>query len=396
MRHERQVELLRRLRGEDAPRPGPLGAASRHNPASVYTSPERFAAEVATLFRGQPVLVGLTCEVREPGSYLTLTVGDVPLVVVRQADRSLKAFVNVCRHRGTTLLSEARGDGLRSIRCPYHAWTYGLDGALRAFPGAEAGFDDIDKATHGLIEVPVAEGCGLVFALADAAGAPFRVEDALHGAAEEIADFDIGNYDHVDSRERVWAMNWKLALDTFTEPYHIPWLHKDSIAPYYLFDRWIYDAFGPIQRFIGCRKSILTEFDKASEDDWDLLPHATLQYLLVPNAVLVHQIDHLELWRFVPLAPARTLIRTSVYSPIDATRSTSYFVKNLDVLLGVTDVEDFPMQEQVQRNLASGAMPELVYGKMEPALAAYHTAVDDQLALASARPVSPPSGRRSG
>ena len=87
MRHERQVELLRRLQGVDAPRPGPLGPASMHNPASVYTSPARFADEVRLLFRGQPVLVALSCELREPGAFVTLTVGDVPLAVVRQPDR---------------------------------------------------------------------------------------------------------------------------------------------------------------------------------------------------------------------------------------------------------------------------------------------------------------------
>ncbi len=232
----------------------------------------------------------------------------------------MKGFVNVCRHRGSTLLTAPCGDGLRSIRCPYHAWTYGLDGALTAFPGAEPGFDDVDKATHGLIEVPVAEQFGLVLAVADPAAGPFDVADALHGAEVEIADFGIGAYRHVESRQHEWAMNWKLAMDTFTEPYHIPWLHKDSIAPYYLFDRWIHDAFGPHQRFIGCRRSVLSELDKPNEDDWELLPHATLQYLLVPNAVLVHQIDHLELWRFTPLAPDRTLVRTSVYSPPDAPR----------------------------------------------------------------------------
>jgi phenylpropionate dioxygenase-like ring-hydroxylating dioxygenase large terminal subunit len=174
-------------------------------------------------------------------------------------------------------------------------------------------------------------------------------------------------------------------MDTFTEPYHIPWLHKDSIAPYYLFDRWIHDAYGPHQRFIGCRKSVLEEVTKPDEADWDLLPHATLQYLLVPNAVLTHQLDHLELWRFVPLAPDRTLVRTSVYSPPATTRTPSYFVKNLDILLGVTNTEDFPMQERVQRNLASGAMPEVVYGKMEPALVAYHQAIDALLAAATPR-----------
>jgi phenylpropionate dioxygenase-like ring-hydroxylating dioxygenase large terminal subunit len=222
----------------------------------------------------------------------------------------------------------------------------------------------------------------LVFAVADPDAAAFTVADALRGAEEEIADFRIDRYSFVDSREHEWAVNWKLIMDTFTEPYHIPWLHKDSIAPYYLFDRWIHDAYGPHQRFIGCRKSVLNEFDKPSEDDWELLAHATLQYLLVPNAVLTHQLDHLELWRLIPLAVDRTLVRTSVYAPPDAPREASYYEKNLDILLGVTNTEDFPMQEQVQRNLTSGAMPELVYGKMEPALAAYHTALNEQLAAA--------------
>jgi phenylpropionate dioxygenase-like ring-hydroxylating dioxygenase large terminal subunit len=380
MRHERQVELLKRLQGVDAPRPGPLAESSMHNPATSYTAPDRFDAEMRALFRGQPVLAALSCELRQPGSYTTITAGGVPLAVVRQTDGSARAFVNVCRHRGSTLLGSTCGDGLRSIRCPYHSWTYGLDGALQRFPGAEPGFDDIDKATHGLLEVPVAEGVGLVFAIADPAAGPFSLDDALHGACDEIADFGIADYDVVDTRDHEWAMNWKLVMDTFTEPYHIPWLHKDSIAPYYLFDRWIHDSYGPHQRFIGCRKSVLDELDKPDEDDWDLLPHGTLQYLLVPNAVLVHQMDHLELWRLQPIAPDRTLVRTSVYSPPDPPRRPEYYVKNLDILLGVTNTEDFPMQEQVQRNLASGVVPELVYGRMEPALVAYHTAVNELVA----------------
>ena len=370
MRHERQVELLSRLAGVDAPRQGPLGPASIHNPASAYTSAERFAEEVRLLFRQRPVLAALSCDLREPGSFATLTAGDVPLAVVRQPDGAVRGFVNICRHRGATLLLAPRGGGLRTIRCPYHAWTYGLDGALRAFPGAEAGFDDVDKATHGLIEVPVAEEHGLVFAIANPTAPLFTVADALHGAETELADFDIGAYEHVETRDHEWAVNWKLTIDTFTEPYHIPWLHKDSIAPLYLFDRWIHDADGPHQRFIGCRKSILDELAKPDEADWELLPHATLQYLLIPDAVLVHQMDHLEPWRLTPLAPDRTLVRTSVYSPPNATKPPEYFVKSLDMLLGVTNTEDFPMQERVQRNLASGAVPEVVYGKMEPALAA--------------------------
>ena len=241
MRHERQVELLRRLVGEHAPRPGPLAPASMHNPADAYTSPTRYDDEVRTLFHGGPTVVALSCELTEPGSYVTLLVGTVPAVVVRQVDGSVRGFVNVCRHRGSTLLAAPCAEPLGSIRCPYHAWTYALDGTLQRFPGAEAGFDDVDKATHGLVEIPVAEAHGLVLTIADPAADAFTVDDALHGAAEEIRDFGIGAYQHVDSREHEWAMNWKLVMDTFTEPYHIPWLHKDSIAPHYLFDRWIHD-----------------------------------------------------------------------------------------------------------------------------------------------------------
>jgi phenylpropionate dioxygenase-like ring-hydroxylating dioxygenase large terminal subunit len=380
VRHERQVELMRRLAGSDAPRPGPLAAASRTNPAAAYTSPDRFADELRVLFHGSPVLVALSCELRGHGSFVTATVGTAPIAVVRQRDGSVKGFVNICRHRGSTLLTAPCGDGLHDIRCPYHAWTYGLDGSLLRFPGAEPGFDDIEKSTRGLIEVPVAEAHGLVWALADPGATRFDVDDALHGAADEISAFDLGAYDHVETREHEWTMNWKLVMDTFTEPYHIPWLHRDSIGPHYLFDRWIHDAFGAHQRFIGCRRSILDELTKPNESDWNLLPHATLQYLLVPGAVLTHQIDHVELWRLTPLAVDRTLVRTSVYSPPDAPRDRTYYVKNLDVLLSVTDHEDFPMQEQVQRNLASGLVDEVVYGKMEPALVAYHTAIDELLA----------------
>ena len=380
MRHERQVELLRRLRGPDAPRPGPLGAASLHNPASVYTSPERFEAEMRVVFGHMPQLAALSCEVSRPGSYYTTTVGRVPVVIVRQTDGSVRGFVNACRHRGSVIFNAASGDGLRKITCPYHSWTYGLDGCLQAFPGAESGFDDIDKSTHGLHEVFAAEGHGLIFVRLD--NVPFTVDDALCGAEDELADYGLADYQHIDTRSSEWKMNWKLVMDTFTEPYHIPWLHKDSIAPYYHFDRWIFDAYGPHARFIGLRKGVLEETLKADEADWNLLPHGTTQYLLLPNAVLVHQVDHFELWRLVPLGPDRTVAVTSIYAPRGelSERARGYFVKNLDVLLGVTNVEDFPAQEGVQRNMASGTFTDVVYGKMEPALVHYHTAINKLLA----------------
>lgn len=379
MNRARELELLARLDPATAPRPGPLGERSVRNPASAYTDPERFERERAVLFRGWPSLVGLSAECPEPGDYLTADLGGVPVVAVRQRDGSLRAFVNACRHRAATLL---RGQGCtrRSIVCPYHGWTYGLDGRLLARPRAEPGFDDVPRRELPLRPVAVAEAHGLVFARAGGAE-PFGVEAALHGAEEELAGYGFERYCPIESRTQELPFNWKLVLDTFTEPYHIPWLHRSSIAPDYIADQWILDHYGPHSRLIGLRTSVRAELEKPDEADRRLLPHGTTQYLLLPNAVLVHQIDHLELWRLTPLAVDRTRATTSVLAPRApaSEKERAYWVKNLDALLAVTDSEDFPAMARVQANLASGAVPELVYGRMEPALVHLHRAIDAAL-----------------
>jgi phenylpropionate dioxygenase-like ring-hydroxylating dioxygenase large terminal subunit len=377
---ERQRELLSRLSDPKAVFPGPLGAKSVRNPATAYTSADRFERERALLFRGLPLLVGLSTECRRPGDYLTADLGGVPVFVIRQDDGMLRGFANICRHRAARLV-DGCGRAGRSIVCPYHAWTYGLDGRLRGMPGAEAGFDDVDKAELGLVPVRVAEQYGLIFARSGE-GEAFSVDDALQGAQAEIASYGIERAELIETRVQELPINWKLVVDTFTETYHIAALHKKSIDPHYHSDRWIVDEYGAHTRLIGVRSSIDVEFAKSDERERRLLPHATTQYLLMPNAVLVHQIDHFELWRVEPLAVDRTRVATSLFSPGPpaSEKARAYFVKNLDVLLGVTNMEDFPVMAQIQRNLASGALPEVVYGKQEPALVHFHASVDALLA----------------
>jgi hypothetical protein len=218
--------------------------------------------------------------------------------------------------------------------------------------------------------------------LARAEGGAFRVDDALAGAQAELAAYGLERYVAIETRRFEVAFNWKLVVDTFTEPYHIPWLHKASIAPHYYFDRWVFDAYGPHGRFIGVRKSVAAELEKPRDAGRRLLPHATTQYLLLPNAVLCHQIDHVELWRLTPLAVDRTQIATTLFAPgaPQSERERAYWVRNLDVLLQVTNAEDFPAMQRIHENLASGAVPDVVYGKMEPALVHFHESVNAALA----------------
>ncbi|HEY8120546.1 MAG TPA: aromatic ring-hydroxylating dioxygenase subunit alpha [Myxococcota bacterium] len=383
MKRERELELLARLADPAAPRPGPLGPYSLRNPASAYASAERFARERDALFQRRPNLLGLSSECARPGDYLTGSLGGVPVVAVRQLDGSLRAFVNACRHRASRLL-DGCGRLERAIACPYHGWLYELDGRLRARPGAEPGFDDIARERLSLHPVAVREAHGLVFARA--AGGAFEVDAALEGAQEELAAYGLEHYVHIETRAQEFAFNWKLVIDTFTEPYHIPWLHKATIAPHYYFDRWLFDAYGVHGRFIGVRKSVAEELARPLDTESRLLPHGTTQYLLMPNAVLCHQIDHVELWRVTPLAVDRTRVATSLFAPRapESDKERAYWVKNLDVLLRVTYAEDFPAMARIHENLASGAVPEVVYGKMEPALVHFHESVNALLAADAA------------
>lgn len=378
MTPERQQALLRRLENADRSASWPLAEASYRNPALSYTDPVRFERERTVLFRQRPQLLGLSREIAQPGAYLTADLGGVPVLVVRQADGSLKGFVNACRHRGAPI-AEANGKPRLRFSCPYHGWVYDADGALVARPYAEDAFGDVPAKDCALKPVAVAEGYGLVFAQAEG-GEGLTAESALCGAEEEIAGYGLGSYTLIEGREREWPINWKLVLDTFCEAYHIRALHKATIAPDYLSDLSLFDSYGPHPRMIGLLKTVLQELDKP-DGERRLLPYATAQCIFMPSGLITYQRDHIELWRVTPLAVDRTLVRTSLYAPTtpQSEKQWAYWRKNLDALLGVTGTEDFPLMMKIQQTLASGALPELIYGRNEPALIHLHRSIDRAL-----------------
>lgn len=382
MRLERQRELLDRLAAAEGEGPWFYAPASMRNPASAYTDAQRFERERQILFRERPQFVGLTADCAQPGAWLTADLGGIPIVVLRQADGSLRAMVNACRHRGARLLEGSGAGGLRRIVCPYHGWTFETDGRLAHRPAVGCGFDDIagDCDLHARA---VAEKYGMIFVHPGAA-TPFEVDSVLCGAERELADFGLESYVHIETRSNSWKMNWKLVLDTFTESYHIRFLHRNSIAPLFLNDV-LFDPFGPHPRTIGLRKTIIEELRSKPRDQWQLLPFATTQYILVPNGLVTYQLDHIEVWRVTPIDVDTVQVATGIYAaeaPRDD-KARRYWTRNLDILLQVTETEDFPQMELIQKNLASGALPELIYGRLEPALIHMHASINAALAAGS-------------
>ena len=196
-------------------------------PWSWYTDPEVFARERELIFRSAWQYAGHTGQLFDSGAYFTFQAGAVPIVVVRDGDGSLNAFVNVCRHRGFPV---ARGDGKRAtLQCGYHAWTYGLDGRLRAAPRS-AGEPGFDPAELSLVRARVETWGPFVFVNADAEAAPLA--DTLRDLPELVAaggvDVDALEFRH--RAESAVEANWKIVCENFLECYHCAVAHPQFSA----------------------------------------------------------------------------------------------------------------------------------------------------------------------
>jgi len=371
-----QERLSARIRELRHSRSTDLAPSTYRVPASDYTSASGLAAELDTLFFRGPLLAGLAGDAREPGDWFSFEACGRSAVVWRQQDRTLRAFVNACRHRGMRVATGC-GRGERTLVCPYHSWSYGRDGRLATIPG-EAGFSDVARDEIGLTPLPVHERAGLIYV----GFTPGAWEAAdLGGAESELATFDLGSYHQVERREHRFATNWKLTVDSFMESYHLHFLHADTLRPLFHGNLAAFDAFGRNCRIVGVRRS----FDQL-QDGGNLLPHVTLLYQTFPNAVLIYQQDHVELYQSFPDLhdPDTCEVRVTLYAPRAPTSDAerAYWKKNLDLVDGVTSNEDFAACQKIQANLRAGALPFLTLGRNEPGVAHFHRMLHEVLGTA--------------
>ena len=200
-------------------------------PPAAYHSPELFDLEKAQLFGMEWICLGRMAEIPEPGDYICRDVVDAPVFAVRQRDGSIKVFANVCVHRSARLLDGA--GHVSRISCPYHSWTYDLDGQLIGAPFMQRtkGFD---VANHELKELACETWEGFIYVSLQPDSTPVR--DRLVGLTDHIADFRIADYVPVFSTEETWNANWKCLVENFMDAYHIHRVHKNSFGKYGSFE----------------------------------------------------------------------------------------------------------------------------------------------------------------
>lgn len=252
-----------------------------HVDASTYFDPQQFEAERSRLFRETPLLVCLSCDLPEPGSFRLFEDTGVPIVVMRGVDGRVRAFLNVCRHRGGRVVRDACGEATR-FTCRYHGWTYDTMGEVVGVP-SESFFCGRIEAERQMVAVPAEERHGLVFVLATPGGR-MDLDAHLGGFGEEMERMDFVRSAPFMEEKFHSSSNWKYAMDTYLESYHLPTLHRNTFANVFESNLFLLDMFGPHCRFTFPHRG-LDKWIGRPEAEWpiDALP---ITYFLFPNTII--------------------------------------------------------------------------------------------------------------
>jgi len=356
-----------------------MAPAVRHEPAASYTDPARNAAERALFFRDYPLAVATSAELPNPGDFTTSQIADLPVLTVRGDDGEVRCLVNVCRHRGNLVCAQASGNR-RTFTCEYHAWSYDRAGRLRSTVDRE-GFRGLDSEGHGLVALPAEERHGLVWVLPRPGGS-LDLSGHLGAAFEqEIADLDVGSFTLWERSVMTQPFDWKCGVDTFLEVFHLAFLHKKTVGPFFVGNVGAYTEYGLHHRYSAVRNSFV-EMAAGPPESRTIYPHSSLVHLVFPNVILTWQMDHIEMWRFYPGQSVGTCTVEAamlIPEPAETDGARRHWDKNWRILLDTVLVEDFATMERVQRNLTTGSVPELAFGRNEIALQHFHEGIHAEL-----------------
>ncbi|MEM7077112.1 MAG: SRPBCC family protein [Pseudomonadota bacterium] len=387
MRQAERARILKALRhGLDTNTSVDAGGILRA-PVTDFTCKELLAREQEIFFRQTPLLMGLSTDLPQPGSYVATAETGVAILLTRDTQGQFRAFLNVCSHRGMQVVEEGRGVKHR-FTCPFHAWTYKNSGELIAI-AREDRFGCIDKGEHGLVELPAAEKYGLLW-VRPSPGDPIDIDAQLGGLAEDMEAWQLPTHAFSEAQVIDAEINWKLAIDTFGENYHFDVLHKQTLANDIHGNLQTQDIFGRNYRMVFAQKG---GFKYVADNNMPLeqWPYRWITlnvYFIYPNVIFLVDPAGVDVLRMYPDAqdPARSRTHHSYY----ANPELAAHLEQQGIEAGgsrfvgfnmiVVD-EDFAAATHTQRNALSGARSHYIFGRNEPALHHYHNVHREGLGL---------------
>ncbi|MGH3493116.1 MAG: aromatic ring-hydroxylating oxygenase subunit alpha [Sciscionella sp.] len=335
-------------------------------PGQFYTSPEFFAAEQHALLESLWICAVRSAELDQPGTFRTVDVGSESVLITRSRDGSLRAFLNICRHRGARLCTEPSGTVRRSFQCPYHAWTYGLDGKLVAAPNLSS-MQDVDRRAYGLIPVALYEWLGYAWVcLADEP--PSFTDTVISAVTERLGTeqaIDAYGLESLTVGKRISYevnANWKLIIENFMECYHCATIHPEltEVLPEFA------DGFAA-QYYVGHGAQFGGEslgFTVDGSAGFDRLEGVSAEQdrkyyaITVRPGVFINLVpDHAILHRMFPLAVDRTLVECDWLFAPDVLASGADVSRSVELFHRVNE-QDFAACERCQPAMSSRAYAE--------------------------------------
>lgn len=387
---EEWQSMLRRLVAHIETKSADLTDEPIEVPASSYTDPLRFEAE-KKLFLNTPMLAGLSLEIPKPGDRLLFDAAGPPIILVRSENNSVKAFLNICTHRGARLAKSCENSD--SFVCPFHAWRFDLDGKLLRRP-RDDGFAMDNEPSRDLIEIPVAEQYGMIFVRPNpdpsTIDEAIDVDEFLGEMSPLIQALELDHAELVKSDRLDLETNWKIALDTFCEPYHVPAMHPQTLAPQLVPLVSIQDSYGKHGRYAGPARYV-KEFVGKPEEEWQDSNYSAVHYIF-PNCTFTYadaidgQTPVFAMFRLFPGSePGQAIALSTTYKPKAAAHADNAGFEELhDNVMHIVQNEDFVVAANSWDSLQHA--PEgmkLVFGRNELLLQIAHA----ELAKAAGMPL---------
>ena len=373
---EEAMRMMRRLAGHVRNKTTDQAEGNWEEPVENYADEELFRAEVETLFKRIPLPLALTCEIPEKNSYKALVAVGVPVVITRDAKGEVHAMLYVCRHRGALICAEGIGSG-RALTCPYHAWSYGMDGELKALYG-EATFGDFDKTKRSLVQLPCVEVAGLIFVCLTP-GLEIDIDSWLGDFKPVLEALKLDEVHHFSTR-MMPGPNWKVVIEGYLEGYHFASLHPNTVFKTNLSNTAIFDGFGAHERVAFALRNLENNLNEGKEVD-DLEPSANvgvINWIFPGMSFAGSWRERMTCALVLPttkvgesMTEQRVLTRTPV---TDENRHDLEVFR--DFFYDVTYEEDYITGYGVQTGVGNLAGTTQIYGRNEPGVQYLHQTIN--------------------
>ena len=364
-------------------------AGAKTLPQRYFVSPQIFAEEQQKIFSRQWVLVGHQSQIAQAGDYFTAEIAGESLIIVRDKRDAIRGFYNVCRHRGSRLIENRNGRS-QGIQCPYHAWTYALDGRLIGAPH----MDDVpgfDKADYSLHPVNLALWEGFIFVnLADAStrlrdasarqaqrGGYWSVEKSFAPLAGKFSRWNLPSLRSARRIEYEVRANWKLMFQNYSECYHCLGVHPElsKISPHDSAENDLTE--GP---FLGGFMRIASDKSLTMSGHTCALPvgdfgdedfHFVFYYSIFPNMLLSLHPDYVMVHQLLPQSPERTLIFCNWFFHPEAFEREDFKPEDAIEFWDMVNKQDWHVCELSQQGISSRAYEPGPYSSRESIPAAW-------------------------